>query len=332
MAAAAKYASDDTGEADRPLKVCAEAGRKCVRNIHQYPVLSQEWLQLVDSLKQLTRLVSLEKRMPPNARVGEAHGRNTDSEGTLWDQESHENAIRILVEEAKVNLCLRMMNDYKKWQYNTTERKATIADAMRSFDYSEAQLEQKCRQFEEALGHLLWRAFVHVETLQLMDIPLLIEHVALVLGHCDMHRQEKLECTEKEQELIVMCYFASLMKHAEKLNNSELLAKSREFQLLRLATSHILVHAETEYDSDFLFEILLGVAALCYNEDWSSDWPKFFEDADGKLDREQMVAFLGLKGFVDRAICDANGVQAPEKVKVLRPLLDFFKALTRKIG
>ena len=46
-----------------------------------------------------------------------------DSEGTLWDQddlcaallpwltqvckETHENAIRILVEEAKVNLCLR---------------------------------------------------------------------------------------------------------------------------------------------------------------------------------------------------------------------------------
>ena len=58
-------------------------------------------------------------------------------------QESHENAIRILVEEAKVNLCLRtsavclhgelierMMSDFKKWQYSA-EKQTTMDDAIK---------------------------------------------------------------------------------------------------------------------------------------------------------------------------------------------------------
>lgn len=326
-AAAAKYASDETGEADRPMRVCAEAGRKCVRNIHQYPVLSAEWIQLVDSLKSLTRLVQLEGRMPANAKVAEAHGRNTDSEGTLWDQEAHENAIRILVEEAKVNLCLRMMNDFKKWQYDTECRRMTLQEALRAGEFSEAQLEQKCRQFEEALGVLLWRAFVHVETLQLMDIPLLIEHTALVLNHCESFRSDRLDCSAKEQELIVMYYFASLMRHAEELNNSELLAKSKEFQLLPLAVRHILKHARSEYPEDYAFDIALGLAAMCDNEDFRTNWQEFFRGEDGQLDHAQMALFLQLKEFIEPMLTDY-----PEKKKDLRPLTDFFNLLQRKMG
>ena len=72
-------------------------------------------------------------------------------------EETHENAIRILVEEAKVNLCLRsvgmlsqsttdscqccdcdfvvclrMMYDFKRWQQNPAERQATIEEAIKA--------------------------------------------------------------------------------------------------------------------------------------------------------------------------------------------------------
>lgn len=320
MASAAKYAQDDAdGEADRPLKVCAEAGRKCVRNIHQYQILTPEWISLVDSLKQLTRLVQLEGRMPANSKVSEAHGRNMDSEGTLWDQEAHENAIRILVEEAKVNLCLRMMNDFKKWQYNPTEKKATIMDVMRAYDFSEVQLDQKCRQFEEAMGQLLWRAFVHVETLQLMDIPLLIEHCGLVLEHCMTMRKDRLECTAKEQELLVIYYVSSLFKHAEALNNAELLAKSREFKLLQMVTAHMLAHATDEYQQDLTFDIVLGLAALADNEDFSTNWQSFLEDGP---EREE---FLKLETTIVSVMLE----QYPDRKREIRPLLDFFNKIKR---
>mmetsp|Transcript_5666 Transcript_5666/g.13262 ORF Transcript_5666/g.13262 Transcript_5666/m.13262 type:complete len:326 (-) Transcript_5666:180-1157(-) len=324
MAAAAKYAHEDAGESERPLKVCAEAGRKCVRNIHQYPVLSVEWIALVDSLKQLTRLVQLEGRMPVNAKVAESAGRNQDSEGTLWDQEQHENAIRILVEEAKVNLCLRMMNDYKKWCYNPEEKEATMKQAQQAYEYNDATLQSKCAQFEDSLGMLLWRAFVHVETLQLMDIPLLIEHCAMVLEACK--RFDNRPVDPKEQETVVMYYFASLMKHAEALNNSELLAKAKEFKLVHLATSHVLTHAD-EYPAVLIASVGDGFAALCDNEDFRTIWEEFFLDADGNPDTDAKANFMHLEEKLANRMIKDN----PESKKDLRPLLDFFRTLQRSL-
>merc|ERR1719461_2668346 len=107
------------------------------------------------------------------------------------------------------------MNDYKKWCYNPEERHSTMSQARQAFEYSDAQLTSKCQQFEESLGLLLYRAFVHVETLQLMDIPLLIEHCAMVLETC--RRGEAVPLDLKEQETVVLYYFSSLMKHAEVL-------------------------------------------------------------------------------------------------------------------
>mmetsp|Transcript_54451 Transcript_54451/g.143399 ORF Transcript_54451/g.143399 Transcript_54451/m.143399 type:complete len:326 (+) Transcript_54451:81-1058(+) len=322
MASAAKYANEDAAESERPLKVCAEAGRKCVRNIQQYPVLSVEWIALVDSLKQLTRLVQMEGRMPANTKVGEAQGRNKDSDGTLWDQEVHENAIRILVEEAKVNLCLRMMNDFKRWQYDPVEKAASFAEVMQAYDYSQSQLEQKCHQFEEALGSLLWRAFVHVETLQLMDIPLLIEHCAMVLQQAQTV-PDKLPHA-KMQEMVVLYYFSALMKHAENLNNSELLAKAREFELVALSVNHVQRFHE-EYPMDIVLSLAEGFAALSDNEDFRTEWHKFFQGPDGQLDREAMEKFMMLEAQLATPVIEA----APERKKDIRPLLDFCKLLQR---
>jgi len=82
---AAKYLPDDDGDLDRP-KMTADAGRRCVRNLNHYTVLSAEWMALVESLKQLRRLVHIDGRCPVNTKLSAAHGRNTDSKCTLWDQ------------------------------------------------------------------------------------------------------------------------------------------------------------------------------------------------------------------------------------------------------
>jgi len=319
---ASKYASDEV-EPDRPMRVCAEAGRKCVRNIHQYPILSTEWIQLVDSLKQLQRLVQLEGRMPGNAKVQETAGRDLQSDGTLWDQEGHENAIRILVEEAKVNLCLRIMNEFKVWHYG--DYREHLAHAMQAHGqtWSEVQLQAKCVQFEEALGVLLWRALVHVEALQLMDIPLLIEHCAMILCRCFEIPPEQTDHSIHRQEMIVMYYCSALFKHAEALNNTELLAKVREHQLVNLVVAHI---AKYPYPEDFAWDVALGLAALCDNEDFSTGWESFFDTPDGARDRDKMQAFLNLKGWVEPMLTSF------EKKKDLRALTDFFNLLGRKMG
>mmetsp|Transcript_42461 Transcript_42461/g.76306 ORF Transcript_42461/g.76306 Transcript_42461/m.76306 type:complete len:325 (-) Transcript_42461:155-1129(-) len=322
---AGKYVNEDTVESERPLKVCAEAGRKCVRNIHQYPVLSAEWLALVDSLKQLSRLVQLEGRMPANPKVLETAGRDQESEGTLWDQESHENAIRILVEEAKVNLCLRMMNDYKLWHYDEAQRRMSIDEAMKAFEYSDAQLDQRCGSFEECLGGLLKKAFQHVETLQLMDIPLLIEHCVLILTHCK-HAVTETMGDARFQETIVLYYFASLVKHAEALNNAELLAKTRELRLIDLAVTHYLRYYD-QCSLEMKIALAEGLAALADNEDFQTNWRDFFCDESGAESLEAKNYFLSLEEHLSNAVLQ----EKPEKKREIRPLLDFYNEIKRSM-
>lgn len=327
MTSAAKYAHEDANETDRPMKVCAEAGRKCVRNIQQYPVLSAEWIALVDSLKQLTRLVQLEGRMPANAKVSEAAGRNPDSDGTLWDQEAHENAIRILVEEAKVNLCLRMMKEFKMWQCDPSLKASTMAEAIQAYEFTELQLEQKCRMFEESLGVLLKQAFQHKETLQLMDIPMLIEHLAICFTNAIQTRTPDAPPTgAKTQETLVTFYFASLMKHAEELNNGELLAKAREQNLVELAATHALC-SNSECQKEVLMAASEGFAALADNEDFSTNWQTFFVDQTGQPDNAKKDLFLRLEVSVAGEVLK----QYPDKRKDIRPLLDFFNQVRRSM-
>jgi hypothetical protein len=297
-----------------------------VRNIQQYPVLSSEWVALVDSLKQLARLVQLESRMPANTKVSEAFGRNADSEGTLWDQEAHENAIRILVEEAKVNLCLRMMTEYKRWQYTPAERQRSMQEGMAMLQMNEVQLEQKCRMFEESLGVLLMRAFQHKETLQLMDIPMLIEHCCLVFERASTVPKPVDLATAKTQETLAPYYFSSLMKHAEDLNNAELLAKSLETNLIFLAARHVC----GEYSAaEFQVAAAEGFADLANNEDFQPMWQRFFTDpSTGAVDPEKKDLFVV---YLQQNVVDTVLAKYPDKRARLRPLLDFIKTISRSI-
>lgn len=317
MSAAAKYVQEGEAPEEQPAaKVCAEAGRRCVKMIRQYPVLSSEWIQTVDSFKQLTRLVVVEGRIAPNAKVSEAQGRNSDG-GTLWDQEAHENAIRILVEEAKVNLCLRIMNDYKKWYYDECQKKADISVCKNEMGYPEVHIDQLLIDFEVSLGMILARAFMHVETLQLMDIPLLIEHIHMVLTSSTPG-----QAGARMQETVVLYYFSSLMKHAEKLNNLELLAKTRELGVLHLITNQALAVC---MEPDLMLIVAEGHAALADNEDFNSDWQSFFTGPDGRIDANAKANFLLLEEKIVNPVLQAS----PEKRKDLRPVLDFFKTLKR---
>lgn len=325
---AVKYVKDDaTDDARDNVKMRAEAYRRCVRSIRLHPVLSAEWLGLCDSLDQLARWAQLEVLKPADSKVTDLQGRN-DSGGTLWDQEQQENTIRILVEEAKVNLCVRMMNDYKQWQYSQyssgVDMVAAIREASKTLSLSESQIELKTTLFEESLGMLLARSFMHVETLQLTDIQLLIEHCVMVFEACKGDRADAASRNLKSQETLVLYYFSSLMKHAEALNKPELLGKTRDSGFIRLAVDHVLSRAAS-YPPEVLTVVCEGFVGLSDNEDFKTDWATFFTAPDGSPDKESKSAFLTLEEIlVEPLIKDT-----PDKKKDVRPLLDFFRTIQR---
>jgi hypothetical protein len=265
--------------------------------------------------------------MPANTKVLDTQGR-ADSEGTLWDQEHHETPIRVLVEEAKVNLCLRIIHDFKRWAHESPDKDATIAHIKQTYDFQDQHIVHKLSQFEEYMGLLLCRALVHVETLQLMDIPLLIEHIAYVLNYGS---PESLT-NPKMQETVALFYFSSLMTHAEKLNNREVLARVLEQNLVRLVTGQVLSIIDVAYAADparlpeVAPAVAHGFAALVYNEDFDNQWQNFFL-YEGQDDPAFKLRFCELK----TRIVDPVVAETPDKRAALRPLLDFFNIIQRSI-
>merc|ERR1711862_727211 len=105
-------------------------------------------------------------------------------------------------------------------------------------------------------------------------------------------------------------------KHAEDLNNAELLAKAREVDLISMAARQSVRIVECRsHDEDF-DHIADGFAALCDNEDFKTSWETFFPTPEYKRE------FLGLDNLAQVVI----RVNAGRK-RALRPLPDFFNKL-----
>lgn len=151
---------------------------------------------------------------------------------------------------------------------------------------------------------------------------MLIEHCGMVLQMCE---KEPRAIDAKEQEMIVMYYWSSLMKHAEALNNGELLAKAREFNLVHLCTNHVLTHGK-EYPLDLVHSVAEGFAALADNEDFRTNWPDFFT-IDGQPDVSLKQTFLKLEGELSNRVIQEN----PDMKREIRPLLDFFNTIKRSM-
>ena len=91
-------------------------------------------------------------------------GRAQDG-GTLWDQDANEFVSRTLLEEAKVNLILRLIVEFKDWQYTAPEYQNIIQNRMALQDeYG------RLTNYERWLSVILLRLIRHVEALQLTDL------------------------------------------------------------------------------------------------------------------------------------------------------------------
>ncbi len=99
----------------------------------------------------------MEKHLPAGAEAASAAAgaavaasapqQGKKAQGTLWDQEKDELAIRILLEEGKLNLCLRTMQNFKE-----CERRADFAAVQaavgQSFGVELSRVVERCKTFE----------------------------------------------------------------------------------------------------------------------------------------------------------------------------------------
>lgn len=87
--------------------------RKCDTTISprvqaMHPVLSPAWAEMADKLFRIANISEMEKKL---ARTKAVETKGSSGETTLWEGE--ELALRYVLEDGKLNLCVRLVEEYQ---------------------------------------------------------------------------------------------------------------------------------------------------------------------------------------------------------------------------
>lgn len=153
------------------------------------PVLSTEWRQMAELCGRIAHVADVESRL--------------DSSGTIW--EGDELALRFLMEDSKLNVCLRLLVEYREYS---------------------GEWEPILGKFEKGMTCLLIHAWRHVEALQTTDLPLLVAYIASEL---DQGRDSFVRCLSLHLEDLPVMALLRRHKIVDKLTvflvkNNELTA------------------------------------------------------------------------------------------------------------
>jgi hypothetical protein len=153
--------------------------RDMVTSINSCEVLSSDWILNVDRLQTISS-EAINSQSTANARPSSV------AVTTLWDRD--ELAVRFLLEEGKLNLCLRLLSEYQDFvqrpRFDDTIRGVTIIDPKgQGENMSESAIRCALDDFEFYMGLLLSCALRAPEAAQTIDISLLVGHIASVFRH-----------------------------------------------------------------------------------------------------------------------------------------------------
>lgn len=264
-------------------------------------LFTADWVASCDSLQHIANIALMEHKLP------------REDSSTLW--ENDDLTVRYMLEEGKLNLCLRQLKVFCEtmaqiddnggrdpWVRETTSRLGLD---------SEGQLRELLRKFERDMGVLLRCALEHVEAVQTTDLPELFEHASEVLAACAQQGGRAAEINfERTQASMVLRYLRSVMLRVEELGEGRLMPHVQQLGLVPLVIGHMHAHGADKLKAE---DALAGATFLAQSFDTEAfeDQPSAFLDAREKeLLRDFRGLFLGAM------------TQEPEQRKLLRPLLD----------
>eukprot|EP00741_Cyanophora_paradoxa_P015784 tig00020904_g15239.t1 len=299
---------------DNLSKKLASDLRTNIRKLANHPCMSREWLEMADSLQKISNVAAMEQRMPKRAE-----------ESTLWERE--ELTVRFLLEEGKLNMCLRVLNEFKSSTRNVATRRALIDKGSRELSVPADELERRLEAFEQNLGLLLSCAFKSVESLQTLDTPLLIKHCGEVFSFVVEDSESMLGKTgvslERCQETLCLSYLLSMARKFEALANEDrIMDLVEEHKVLPNLTSflhrfHGLYKAALP---SFLVDALDFLTLACDTEHFSTHKSKHFPK-----DEQMKLAWELRAAFIDEQLVDLAAR------KRFQPLLDTLNQFKNKL-
>jgi len=295
----------DTGAVDDLSRKLAVDLRKHVRKLDAHEPLQRDWNEMIDSLHHVANIAGMEHRS-----LGPA-----SENSTLW--EGDDLTVRFLLEEGKLNLCLRMMNSFCKVRSLSESSLGTYVSATGVADA--AALKQRMLIFEQDMGLLLRCALEHVEAVQTADLPLICEHCKQVLQQALAEGGGAEAFSPRMQEVMVMHYLGSVCKRMEAgLDDGEgklmphIAESGGEKGLVYLVVT--VLSKYPSFAKEGKLSAALFLAFVFDSEEYSTHAAKYSTP-------EVKATLTSLKPMFADVVAEA-AQKDPKQKKVLRPLTD----------
>lgn len=268
--------------------------RKHIRALGPYPVLSEKWATMANSLARIANISAMERKLPKDK-----------AEATLWECE--ELALRYLLEDGKLNLCLRLLEDFRNVQREVSAGSRTLKPAE----------QEVCLKFEKGIGELLKNAWMHSEALQTTDLPLLVSHTGDILS--DAASSEFKESVEGTQPAVAIHYVLAMGKHLDSVGESRIMPLILQHHVVKNLIVHVSKNRKFLPDGD-LVAAAEAMALLADSEEFRTHPDHYVEDDDG---RRAVVTW--------RELFLSDLVEDRDVRRQLRPLLDVIDQAERKL-
>ncbi len=280
-----------------------------VLQIDDYTVLSEKWKEMVASLSRMATVSEMESKLP-QAKDG----------ATLW--ETDEQAVRFILEDGKLNVCMRSMVQYKRYM-----RETNVKGASEELEI----LENKtlCIEFEKSLGTILHSSWLHIEGIQTTDLPFLIEHISEVLSYA-IENTAIIIALESEsnllrsQEIQVLLYIGLIVRQLESIREERVMPFLRQRNIFMLSIKFLLCSYDLIKNEDIKLKILTSLSVIVETEDFSTYIDKYMSQEANDVDV--------LTNFKKSVLAPMQSSLPREKRAQLRPLSDTIDKAKRSIG
>jgi len=291
--------------------------REHIRFLSDYDVMTTDWLRMAESLHQIANVAFMETHLPasddnPLSQKGKKET------GTLWDQERDELAVRILLEEGKLNLALRILHKYKTATRGGNKFEDLVKSTCKKFNSDIVSVTDRCRVFEQSVGVLLRYALQHVEALQILDVPELLGHVKEVLTESlSSEKKENLGAdSEKMQETLIIHYLQSLSAKMEDMDEDRVMELIESNNIIPLLVDHLHKHYNW-YKIETLNAACKFFANAMSSEAYTTEKDKFITS------KEVQQKLVDLKGYFVSELVSTYGLKKKEVQSLLDQLVKF---------
>lgn len=279
---------DDMERLEFRMKRLSKEVRIHVKYIHKYAIFSREWVEVAESLKQIAELAFSEKLLPVSGQKDFKNIQGRKNHGTLWDQEKDEVALRILLEEGKLNLCLRLLLEITEYQAKPNFH-SIVESACNTEGMDPDIMLRVVETMEKGLGLIMLFAIQHVEALQICDVSSLInlcnmafqnmdEKMQTVHMHPRMRFHSSYNSEDKLQINLVFHYLHHLINHIPNIQESLIVPKIINNRLFSKSISKINKHID-RFPLDTRVVTAKFINGICKSDAFRTDKSSFIYSA-----------------------------------------------------